>query len=119
MVESHLNTRDALSKMAGVSHGTIDKVSTLVKNADPETRRKLMNGEISIHKAFTQLAENNCADHPQSNQKQFSVHGVDALILSDQFSTEGLTLHGANITIILTDKDSYRTISEILSEKVR
>ena len=47
--------REELAKMAGVSHGTLDKVKQLDANADEETKRKLRAGELSIHKAYTDL----------------------------------------------------------------
>ena len=48
-------TRDKLAKMAGVSHGTLDKVKKLEADADETTKKKLRAGEISIHKAYTEL----------------------------------------------------------------
>ena len=48
-------TRDQLAKMAGVSHGTLDKVKMLDARADEETKKKLRIGEVSIHKAYTDL----------------------------------------------------------------
>ena len=48
-------TRDRLAKMAGVSHGTLDKVKKLEAEADEATKEKLRAGEISIHKAYTEL----------------------------------------------------------------
>ena len=48
-------TRDQLSRMAGVSHGTLDKVKMLDAHADEETKKKLRKGEVSIHKAYTDI----------------------------------------------------------------
>ena len=48
-------SRDRLAKMAKVSHGTIDKVKLLSEKADEETKKKLRAGEISIHKAYTDV----------------------------------------------------------------
>ena len=41
-------TRDKLAKMAGVSHGTLDKVKKLDADADEATKEKLRAGEISM-----------------------------------------------------------------------
>ena len=41
--------------MAGVSHGTLDKVKKLDADADKATKEKLRSGEISTHKAYTEL----------------------------------------------------------------
>ena len=48
-------SREGLAKLAGVSHGTLDKVKVLTEKADEETKRKLRAGQISIHKAYTEL----------------------------------------------------------------
>ena len=48
-------TRDQLAKMAGISHGTMDKVKQLDAKADEETKKKLRAGEVSIHRAYTDL----------------------------------------------------------------
>ena len=50
-------SRDSLSEMAGVSHGTFDKAKKLIDGADEETKEKLRKGEISIHRAFTEMTE--------------------------------------------------------------
>ena len=49
------DSRDELARIAGVSHGTLDKVKKLVADADDETKEKLRNGEISIHSASKAL----------------------------------------------------------------
>jgi ParB-like chromosome segregation protein Spo0J len=48
-------TRDVLAEMAGVAHGTLDKVKVLVVDADEETLQKLRSGEMKIHTAYMQL----------------------------------------------------------------
>ena len=48
-------TRDQLAKLAGVSHGTLDKVKKLSADADEETKEKLRSGKMSVHKAYTKL----------------------------------------------------------------
>lgn len=44
-----------MARMAGVSHGNWDKVKFLIENADAETKRRLREGEISIHSAYMTL----------------------------------------------------------------
>ena len=48
-------SRDELARIAGVSHGTLDKVKKIVAEADDETKEKLRSGEISIHRASQAL----------------------------------------------------------------
>ena len=46
---------EKLAKMAGVGHDTIKKAKKISENADDDTKKKLRAGEISIHRAYTDL----------------------------------------------------------------
>ena len=46
---------DKLAKLAGVGHDTIKKAKKISEKADDDTKKKLRAGEISIHKAYTDL----------------------------------------------------------------
>ena len=46
---------DKLARLAGVGHDTIKKAKKISENADDDTKKKLRAGEISIHKAYTDL----------------------------------------------------------------
>ena len=48
-------TREKLAKMAGVSRDTIAKVKELEAHADSETKKKLVDGTVSINRAYTDL----------------------------------------------------------------
>lgn len=50
-------TSHKLAEMAGVSHDTIKKVKKLNETADEETKSKLRSGELSVHRAYTQMME--------------------------------------------------------------
>lgn len=50
-------TGNKLGKLAGVSHDTIQKVKKLNALADEATREKLRRGEVSVHKAYTDVVE--------------------------------------------------------------
>lgn len=51
------DSRDALGKVAGVSHGTLQKVKKLADAADDETKQKLRRGDVSINKAYNELMQ--------------------------------------------------------------
>ena len=46
---------DKLGKMVGVSRDTLAKVKELDANADEDTKEQLRRGEVSIHRAYTEL----------------------------------------------------------------
>ena len=43
LAPSQIRTRDALAAMAGVSHGTLDKVKKIMETTDEETKDRLWN----------------------------------------------------------------------------
>ena len=47
-----VRTRDRLAGMAGVSHGTLDKVKYICVNGDEAIRSRVRRGELSIHRAY-------------------------------------------------------------------
>lgn len=55
--KSEGETRRKLGKLAGVSHDTIKKVKRLNESADDETKGKLRRGEVTVHKAYTELMQ--------------------------------------------------------------
>ena len=74
-------SRDELGKLAGVSGKTMMKVKKIAEEADEETKDKLRNGELSIHKAYTQLIEK--AEAPSQVKKPGDIvpgHGVEQIL---------------------------------------
>ena len=50
--DKQITTSKELAKIAGVSHDTIHKVERIEKEASPEVKKMVRDGEISINKAF-------------------------------------------------------------------
>jgi len=50
-------TRKQIAEIAGVSHDTIKKVKKLHEAADEETKGKLRRGEVTVHRAYTELMQ--------------------------------------------------------------
>lgn len=49
------DSRDEVARIAGVSHGNYSKAKKLMAEADEETKEKLRKGDVSIHRAYTDL----------------------------------------------------------------
>lgn len=47
-----VNTRKELADASGVSHGTMDKIERIVKDAPEPIKAKARSGEVSTHKAY-------------------------------------------------------------------
>ena len=78
------DTRDQMARMAGVSHGTMDKAKKLMESADEETLEKLRSDDISIHRAFTSLKKK--PDEPIENRTDELLpgHTVEQIIGSEK-----------------------------------
>ena len=70
--------------MAGVSHGTMDKARKLAESADEETKEKLRSGNLSIHRAFTNLKKK--PDEPVENKTDELIpgHTVEQILGSEK-----------------------------------
>jgi len=49
------DTRKEISKVANVSHGTLDKVKVIQANATPEVKARLNTGTMSINEAYKEI----------------------------------------------------------------
>ncbi len=56
--ESH-NTRSLIAKLAGTSENTVQRIERIWEKADPDLKAALLNGEISVNKAFRQMEPTN------------------------------------------------------------
>jgi protein gp37 len=52
-----IETRKELARLAGVSHGTMDKFRAIKTEAAPEVVDQVVKGELSVNKAFNQVKQ--------------------------------------------------------------
>ena len=57
LAQGQARTRDTLASLAGVSHGTLDKAKKIIESADDQMKARLRRGELSIHRAYTDLKQ--------------------------------------------------------------
>ena len=55
LAKTKVDTRQELSKVANVSHGTLDKVKKIQAQASEEVKAKLSTGEVSINSAYQEI----------------------------------------------------------------
>ena len=55
LAKQNIDTRQELSKVANVSHGTLDKVKKIQAQASEEVKAKLSTGEVSINSAYQEI----------------------------------------------------------------
>ena len=49
------NTRGLIARLAGTSENTVQRIERIWEKADPDLKAALLNGDISVNKAFRQL----------------------------------------------------------------
>ena len=54
-VKPSIDTREELSKVAGVSHDTIAKVKIIEEKATPEQKAKLQTGDATINEVYKEV----------------------------------------------------------------
>lgn len=64
-----VDTRDELSKIAGVSHDTFSKAEKISNEASEEDREKLRNGEASINSVFNKLKKKDVDQYGQPSDE--------------------------------------------------
>ena len=55
--EGGRKTRDILAEMAGVSHGLLSQVKTILNSDDEETKQEVRRGKIRINTAYKRIVE--------------------------------------------------------------
>jgi hypothetical protein len=62
-----INTRKEISKVANVSHGTLDKVKVIQANATPEVKERLNTGTMSINEAYKEIKKEEKIEETKSH----------------------------------------------------
>ena len=97
-----INTRQELSKIAGVSHDTIHKVKRIQANATPEIKEKLRTGEISINQGFKEIKKN---DNQRAKEERIkagkNIIVNDITFINDDF--RNVEIENNSIDLIITD----------------
>ena len=66
-----IDTRQELSKVANVSHGTLDKVKKIQEKAPEEVKAKLATGEVSINAAYKEIKKEEKKEELQEKKKEY------------------------------------------------
>lgn len=107
-ISSKVNTRKELAKAAGMSEGKYAETTTVLNSDDEETKRRLKNGEISVHKAAQIVKE----------KKQVKVKSSEEVIHEIDHEMDHLKKQSDNINNQITalKKKRLAEFSKIESE---
>ena len=80
-----VNTREELSKLAGIGSNTISRIEKIAKKAPEEVKAKLRTGEMSVNEAYTRLkrAEKEKRQEEIRLQNSKLVEQVDPIVSID------------------------------------
>ena len=114
-----VNTREYLSKLAGIGHNTLDKVEFLEKEAPQELKEQLRAGTISINAAYKKLAKpkKNATAVPTNLQPSKETPTVphESITTSNNLETEE-TLQESTQPEELIDNQSVHVSTNIIDD---
>lgn len=110
-----IETREEISKQAGVSSNTISKVETIEKKAPEEVKRQLSSGEISINKAYTNIKNQEKKEalkvRAEEVAKEFKKDDL-VEIIHDDCTNYLKTLEDNSIDLILLDPPYFGIVKD-------
>ena len=83
------DTRDVLAEMAGISHGTLDKVRLLVRVGNEKVLKRLRNGETSIDREYKAIKRRLDGGESKPKGLRFTFASAPDAAKSDSLSAFG------------------------------
>jgi len=102
-----IDTRKELSKIANVSHDTIDKVRKIEAKATTEVISKLSKGEVSINQVYQEIKQEEKKEKKQEERRKLAEEGAEKKIEIDfrlgDFEEVFADIPDGSIDCIITD----------------
>lgn len=108
--EQKVSTKDALAKIAGVSHDTIHKVEAIEKKATPETKQQVREGKLSINQAYNAVTNKT----PKRAKEEY----LDELKERHESFGEKKKEKAVSLTEAMQDKEDRKTLAIVLWNKM-
>jgi DNA modification methylase len=115
-----IDTRKEISKVANVSHGTLDKVKVIQANATPEVKARLNTGTMSINEAYKEIKKEEKIETLEIKKKEYTeqsksdikispeIHCIDAVSYLKTFENN-------TIDLLITDPPYTTDVKDIKS----
>ena len=102
-----IDTRQEISKVAAVSHGTLDKVKKIQEKAPEEIKAKLSTGEVSINAAYKEIKKEEKKEAIQQERRKLAEEGSKKEIQIDfrlgDFEEVFADIKDGSVDCIITD----------------
>jgi DNA modification methylase len=124
-----IETRKELSKIANVSHGTLDKVKVIESKATPEVKAQLSTGEVSINQIYQEIKKEEKKINFEQKKSEFekeikSINTNQIIILGDSIKVLP-TLKNNSFDLLLSDppygmdfKSGWNNKEKITNDKI-
>ena len=117
-----INTRQELSKVANVSHGTLDKVKKIQEQASEEVKARLSTGEVSINSAYQEIKKE---EKKEAYKSKVIENRIETKISENIINGDSLqileSLEDGCIDVVLTDPPygiSYKSNRSIYDDAI-
>jgi site-specific DNA-methyltransferase (adenine-specific) len=84
-----IDTRKEISKVANVSHGTLDKVKVIQANATPEVKARLNTGTMSINEAYKEIKKEEKIEETRKEKNEI-IKQVESIEISNVFNGDSI-----------------------------
>jgi len=84
-----IDTRKEISKVANVSHGTLDKVKVIQANATPEVKARLNTGTMSINEAYKEIKKEEKIEETRKEKYEI-IKQVESIEISNVFNGDSI-----------------------------
>lgn len=123
LAKTKVDTRQEISNVAKVSHGTLDKVKKIQAKAPEEVKAKLATGEVSINAAYKEIKKEEKKEEKIQERKKLAEEGAKKEIEIDfrlgDFEEVFADLPDGSIDCIITDPPYPYEFIEVWSKLSR
>ena len=123
LAKQNIDTRQELSKVANVSHGTLDKVKKIQAQASEEVKAKLSTGEVSINAAYQDIKKEEKKEKKETERNRLAELGKNKKIEIDfrlgDFEEVFKDIPDGSIDCIITDPPYPKEFIEVWSKLSR
>lgn len=123
LAEQNIDTRQKLSKVANVSHGTLDKVKKIQAQASEEVKAKLSSGEVSINAIYQEIKKEEKKAEKENERDRLAEIGKNKKIEIDfrlgDFEEVFKDIPDGSIDCIITDPPYPKEFIEVWSKLSR
>ncbi|NQW26158.1 MAG: DNA modification methylase [Cryomorphaceae bacterium] len=118
-----IDTRKEISKIANVSHGTLDKVKVIEAKASEEVKAQLSTGEVSINQAYQEIKKEEKKDKKETERNRLEEIGktkkIDVDLRLGDFEEVFKDIPDGSIDCIITDPPYPKEFIEVWSKLSR